>query len=255
MIVLGNNKYQLALILIFISIISPIVSVELYLSSYSSSLLLSILIMPFYNKLEIIIPKFNKFFIIFLFIEIMKSIYFQSSIAYTISIVIGVFIIYIISNNIYYNSLNIKFEKNIKIILYFILTIILFNFLDINFGNYSNYPKSTFPFIEPSHFGLYLGYFFPIAFYFCKKDTVKILLLIFLMSFSVYCESFLLILITVLSFIISFRKKSNLIIYSFLIIVFIIIIYKYSLINLEYYQDRTKFENATNLSTLTLFQG
>ena len=76
MIVLNKNNYRLALIILLI-LFSPIVSVVLNLSSYSTSLLVTFFLVPFFNNYKIFPSKFNKYFFIFLFFiffEIIKSI-------------------------------------------------------------------------------------------------------------------------------------------------------------------------------------
>ena len=181
MIVLDKSKYKLAIILIILVLIAPIISVGFQLSSYSSVLLLSVFFIPFFSSNKIYFPKTNKYFYFYLsfsFFEIIKSIYFQSSTLSVLSVLIGFFIISIISKNIYYKSVNEKFEENMKIVFYFIFSLVVLSFYNINFGDYSNFSKSLFPFKEPGHFALYLGYFFPLAFYFCKNFTTKFLLFI-----------------------------------------------------------------------------
>ena len=259
MIVLDKSKYKLAIILIILVLIAPIISVGFQLSSYSSVLLLSVFFIPFFSSNKIYFPKTNKYFYFYLsfsFFEIIKSIYFQSSTLSVLSVLIGFFIISIISKNIYYKSVNEKFEENMKIVFYFIFSLVVLSFYNINFGDYSNFSKSLFPFKEPGHFALYLGYFFPLAFYFCKNFTTKFLLFILLGYFSLNSESFLLVIMTVLSLLISnYDSKKNLIYVFISIFVGVLVIVQYSLFDLEYYLARLNFEGTRNLSSLSYLQG
>jgi len=258
-IVLDKSKYKLAIILIILVLIAPIISVGFQLSSYSSVLLLSVFFIPFFSSNKIYFPKTNKYFYFYLsfsFFEIIKSIYFQSSTLSVLSVLIGFFIISIISKNIYYKSVNEKFEENMKIVFYFIFSLVVLSFYNINFGDYSNFSKSLFPFKEPGHFALYLGYFFPLAFYFCKNFTTKFLLFILLGYFSLNSESFLLVIMTVLSLLISnYDSKKNLIYVFISIFVGVLVIVQYSLFDLEYYLARLNFEGTRNLSSLSYLQG
>ena len=258
MIVLNKNNYRLALIILLI-LFSPIVSVVLNLSSYSTSLLVTFFLVPFFNNYKIFPPKFNKYFFIFLFFiffEIIKSIYFQSSLFNVLFVIVGFFIIFMISYIIYDKSVNENFEGSVKIILFIIFNLIIFSFCNIKIGNYDLYSKSVFPLKEPSHFGLYFGYFFPIAFYFCKNGLTKFLLFIFLSIFSLYLENFLLIIITLVSLLVSnYNNKRNLMFVFILIIFILFVIIKYSLFDFKYYEERLNFTEATNLSVLALFQG
>ncbi len=258
MIVFNKNNYRLALIILLI-LFSPIVSVVLNLSSYSTSLLVTIFLLPFFNNYKIFPPKFNKHFFIFLyfiFFELIKSIYFQSSLLNFLFVNVGFFIIFMISYIVYHKSLNENFEGNVKIILFIIFNLIIFSFSNIKIGNYDYYSKSIFPLREPSHFALYFGYFFPIAFYYCKNFTTKFLLFFFLTFFSLYWDSFLLIVMTFVSLLISNYKNKRYLIYGSVLIIFmVLLVSKYSLIDFEYYESRLDFNEAKNLSTLIYLQG
>ena len=250
-----NYFWQLALLIVLPSLFY----VSFSLSSLSFGLLIGCFVILLFNIFNIYIkdikgwPLFGV--VLFFIYELFKTVILGLSLVTLLQIFLSFILLLLVSQNLVYNSIKTNFKANIKYISVFIIVILLINVFDFRIGNYINFHKPKFPFSEPSHMALTLGYFLPTVF-FLQRKSIKIMLFFLFIFFGFYYESLSFIIVVFASYIISVGINFKLFFTFFTVSCFsFFIITNYDIINYEYYLNRLDYQNSDNLSLLVFFQG
>ena len=259
MIVSNIIKYNFFWKLLFLIVFPSLAYVLFNLSSLSSGLILVSIFILLFNNFEIYIKDIKGWPLLVLHIffsfEFFKTIYLGLSLVTLVQIYLSFIILFLISQNLVYNSVNINFKANYKYFAYVLILIFLINIYSIQIGRYNVLEKSIFPFSEPSHLALTFGYFLPTIFFIQKNKVVKFSLFILFLFFAFFYESLLFVLVVFASYLFTFRVNLKLLFSLFIVALLLNNFINSNLVNLDYYLARLDFQNSNNISSLVFLQG
>lgn len=172
----------------------------------------------------------------------------------------GFFVIYMVLLSYFFSGFLLSNDNGVLKDSLFVITLVsvflgLYSFLlDQNFLGYDQYPKSVFPFAEPSHYVITLGpILFASGFFFSLKSRAA--LIFFTLSFAILSPSVTMVLFSLLMIVFFFKWSWIKVI---LIFPFILMLFYFLLLSEQgsYFIDRLSFsDSSTNLTALVYMQG
>ncbi|SUI48671.1 Lipid A core - O-antigen ligase and related enzymes [Shewanella baltica] len=213
----------------------------------------------FYVKKLLYISILFSFLYIHFLLSILLGLDFEFKNLTTLFLILFLFLTSIFYSNLFLYVNEQQLLKYIYRLLLFIIFLGILSFLfRLNSLGYSIYSKSIFPYSEPSHYVTTLGFLFVFCFLIAKKSLLPIVILIYLLVFSLFKPSSLGLIY--LSFILFFLTVRLRFWYSLVVILifFVMILFIFSIesTNLNYFISRMTFSSdSTNSTALVFLQG